>query len=310
MPATPEWRFLEEVRPEPGGLADAQSLPVELPYGLQPRHILRTIEDVQELIHQLNHVLHDSSYDPLEDLLDRASFSGLISRTVANRLAAASQILVVNQFHNGYPDLIRRGAYPHDAVQRGAGLEVKASRSEGSWQSHGPRPGWFVVVQFEIDERSEVARLDRKPTRILAAMLAQLTEADWSWTPARSGRIRSGTASVTSSGKLKLREGAVWVEPEYRSRHEQLISALRLSEVRRVLPARIVDVMSATPGVFTVRELTELLAPQFSLSSAELQGAVRNAISKLRRIGQVLAGSRRGTYRLSARQEGTPGALP
>lgn len=305
MPATPEWPFLEEVRPDPRGLVDAQSLPVELPYGLQPRHILRTIEDVQELLHQLNQVLHESSYEPLEDLLDRASFSGLLSRTVANRLAAASQILVVNQFHNGYPDLIRRGAYPHDAVQRGVGLEVKASRSEGSWQSHGPRPGWFIVVQFEIDERTGIARLDRSPTRVLAAMLARLTEADWSWTPARSGRIRSGTASMTSSGKLKLREGAVWIEPEYRPRHDQLISTLRLSEVRRVLPDRIIDVMSAAPGVFTVHELAEVLAPQFTLSSDEFRGVVRNAVSKLRCSGQVLPGPKRGSYRLPSGSEQT-----
>ena len=298
MSATPEWRFLQEIRPDPRGLVDAQTLSVELPYGLQPWHILRTVEDVQELIQQLNLVLHESSYEPLEDLLDRASFSGLISRTVATRLAAASQILVVNQFHNGYPDLIGSGEYPHDAVQRGVGIEVKASRSEGSWQSHGPRPGWLIVVQFGIDERTDVARLDRNPTRILAAMLARLSEDDWSWTPARSGRIRSGTASVTSSGKLKLREGAVWVEPEYRSRHEQLISSLRLSEVRRVLPDRIVEIMTGVPGVVTVHDLAEMLAPRFAVSSDELRGAIRNAVSKLRRNGQVLAGPKRGTYRV------------
>ncbi|MCY3567629.1 MAG: hypothetical protein OXH38_03315, partial [Chloroflexi bacterium] len=159
-------------------------------------------------------VLHESAYEPLEDLLDRASFSGLISRTITTRLAEArSGSLVVNRYHNGYPDLIPHGRYPNDTVQRGVGLEVKASRSDGSWQSHGPRPGWFIVVQFQIDETESVARLQHEPTRVVAAMLANLGEEDWSWQPARAGRIRSGTASVKASGRLKLRDGAVWIDP-------------------------------------------------------------------------------------------------
>ncbi len=303
MSAAREWRFLEEIRPDPQGLIDTQSLLAELPYGLQPRHILRTIEDVQELISQLNLVLHESAYEPLEDLLDRASFSGLISRTVVNRLAAASQILVVNRYHNGYPDLIRRGEYPQDAVQRGAGLEVKASRSESSWQSHGPRPGWFIVVQFEIDERTEIARLERNPTRILAAMMARLTEDDWSWTPARSGRIRSGTASVTPGGKLKLREGAVWIDPRYRARHAQLTASLQLTELRRALPDHILDTLAGASGFVTVRDLVEVLAPKLSVSSSEFQSAVRSAVSKLKRHGLVVSGPKRGTYRLAPLQQ-------
>lgn len=288
--------FLQEVRPDPDGLVGVQSLPVALPYGLQPRDLLRTVEDVQQLLHRANAVFHDAAYAPLEDLLDRASFSGLISRTVAARLAATSQVLVVNGYHNGYPDLIRIGEYPNDAVQRGVGLEVKASRSEGSWQSHGPRPGWFCVVQFAIDERADLARLDRDPTSIQCAMLAELDEDDWSWTPARSGRIRSGTASVTQSGRLKLREGAVWVAPDYRPRHDELIANLRLAEFRKVAPERIVAVINDSGGAMSARDIAATITQETSVPSEDVLRVVRNALAGLRKDGRIVGGPRRGTY--------------
>ena len=288
--------FLREVRPDPDGLIGAQSLPVALPYGLQPRDVLRTVEDVQRLLHRANAVFHDAAYAPLEDLLDRASFSGLISRTVAARLAAASQILVVNGYHNGYPDLIRMGEYPNDAVQRGVGLEVKASRSEGSWQSHGPRPGWFCVVQFAIDERADLARLDRDPTMIQCAMPAELSEEDWSWTPARSGRIRSGTASVTQSGRLKLREGAVWIDPGYRARHDELIANLRLAEFRHAAPERVLSLIAERRIPTSARDIAGQIAEQIDVPFDDALRVVQRALSSLRKDGRIVSGPKRGDY--------------
>lgn len=291
--------FLREVRPDPGGLVDSQALPVPLPFGLQPRDLLRTVEDVQQLVHRLNLVLHDAAYAPLEDLLDRASFSGLISRTVATRLAAASRILVVNRYHNGYPDLIRTGEYPGNAVQRGVGLEIKASRSEGSWQSHGPRPGWFCVVQFAIDESDEsanLARLDRAPTAIRCAMLAELGEDDWSWTPARSGRIRSGTASVTQSGKLKLRAGAVWIDPGYRERHDALLTQLRTAEFRRIAPQRALVLLATRRVAMSASEVAAELAEEADLPFDDVLRATQSAFASLRKSGQIVRGPERGAY--------------
>ena len=189
MPDSP--RYTELVPAAPEGLVTADLLPNPLPFGLEPRDFLRTVEDVHDLIHRLNTVLHGAHYSPLESLLDPAGFSGLISRTVASRLAAASRRLVVNAYHNGYPDLIVQGKYPLDRIQHGEGLEIKASRSDSNWQSHGPRGGWFVWVQFALDERPEVALFNREPTQIQVVMVAELAVDDWSWQPAAEGRIRS-----------------------------------------------------------------------------------------------------------------------
>ena len=290
-------RVLSPAPPDPAGLVDHSELPEPLPYGLQPRHVLRAIEDVQDLIHQLNVVLHDSAYEPLEDLLDRASFSGLISRTVTTRLAEArSGSLVVNQFHNGYPDLTPKGRYPNDSVQRGIGLEVKASRSEGSWQSHGPRPGWFIVVQFRLDESPELARLEREPTRVQAAMLANLTEQDWSWTPARTGRIRSGTSSVKPSGRLKLREGAVWINPQYETQHRNLLISLLLGEFRRKSTEHVLRRLRDRDGDMSASEIAALVPRDPRIADAAVLAAVRSALTKLRRDGLIVSSSKRGRY--------------
>ncbi len=295
-----EFRFLQPIVPDPAGLIDPTSLPEPLPYGLAPRHILRTVEDVQDLIHQLNSVLQQSSHEPLEDLLDRAAFSGLISRTVAARLAESRPgSLVVNRYHNGYPDLIPKGQYPGDAIQRGIGLEVKASRSEGSWQSHGPRPGWFVVVQFAIDESEAVARLQRLPTVVQAVMMARLTEADWSWTPARANRIRSGTASVKPSGKLKLRRGAVWVAPSFRERHDYLRQSLVASEFRRDLSPRVLELLDTANEVLNAALIRDQIELPSELDEAKALAAVKSVLAKLRQEGRVESSGNRGFYRRS-----------
>jgi hypothetical protein len=217
-------RFLDKVAVDSASMVDPSTLPFALPYGLAPNVFFRTVEDVHDLIHDVNTLLHAKSYRRLEELLDPAGFSGLISRTVAERLSRASRQLVVNQFHNGYPDLLVDGQYPGNSVQRGeGGLEIKASRKSSSWQSHGPRAGWFCVVQFELDEDSAKAVVDRNPTCVRAVMLAELGEADWNWQPAGPGRMRSGTASVKPSGIVKLRAGAVWVDPTYRAAHDAIL---------------------------------------------------------------------------------------
>ena len=309
MPQFPPWRrsspvsteasfhFLQPTPPDPAGIVDHTLLPEALPYGLEPRLVFRSIEDVHDLIHPLNVVLQGASYEPLEDLLDRASLSGLISRTIATRLAEArSGGLVVNQFHNGYPDLIPKGVYPNDAVQRGVGLEVKASRSQGSWQSHGPRPGWFVVVQFKLDESERLARLAREPTPFMAALLANLAEDDWSWTPAQTGRIRSGTASIRSRGRLKLREGAVWVDPTYRQQHEALLSSLALMEYRRLAPERVLAVLLSHSSSMTAAEISALMPMDSRVSESGILASVRSALTNLKRNGLIASPSKRGQY--------------
>lgn len=285
MPATP--RYTELVPSPSEGLVDPASLPRPLPYGLEPRDFLRTVEDVHSLLHQLNTVLHNADYAPLETLLDPAGFSGMISRTVASRLAAASRRLVVNGYHNGYPDLIVEGRYPRDSVAHGEGLEVKASRSAGSWQSHGPRGGWFVFVQFALDQRIDVALFDRDPTQIQAVMVAELVAEDWSWQPAAEGKIRSGTASVVPSGRAKLRAGAVWIAPAYQESHQRLLAKERLDAFRQEADGAVLGVLAGAPDPLTAHQIAESIAPTIGVEPGALISRVRASLSRLKKAGSV-----------------------
>jgi hypothetical protein len=302
-------RYVERPTADPSGLRDDGDLPWPLPYSLKPRDVLRTIEDLYEMLHEVNVRLHDLGYDRLEELLDPAGFSGLVSRSVVDRFERFSRALVRNRYHNGFPDLLPHGAYPGDAVQHGdrGGLEVKASRYETSWQSHGPRGGWFCVIQFDLDREPTKALHDREPTTVRAALVAELKASDWSWQPAREGRIRSGTASIRPSGVAKLRHGAVWVAPSYESAHQDRlrgalldmfgdrVEQLVLDALRGALgplrPAEVVEAVAALPPSDELSELPRLPADA-------IVGRVRSALSRLATSGQV-ARVGRGSYSLS-----------
>lgn len=282
-------RYVERPVADPAGLRDDDALPRELPYNLRARDVLRTIEDLYEMLHEVNLRLHDMGYDRLEELLDPAGFSGLISRSVVDRFERFSRALVRNRYHNGYPDLLPRGAYPGDAVQHGdrGGLEVKASRYESAWQAHGPRAGWFCVVQFDLDGDLTKALLDREPTVVRAALVAELEVNDWSWQPAREGRIRSGTASVRASGEAKLRRGAVWVNPAYEEAHQARLRAALLGAFSAQADELVHSVLSAAGASMRAIEIAEHVAAQAGLPAEALRSRVNAAIKRLIRDGRA-----------------------
>jgi len=289
------------LRPAPSsrhGLRTAAQLPVQLPYHLQCEDIMRLVEDLHRLLHDLNVQLHERGYERLEELLDPAGFSGLISRAAVDRLARQSRNLFRNEYHNGYPDLVPYGVYPANSVQHGTqgGLEVKTSRYETP-QAHGPRAGWFCVVQLEVDKDEAIAIQQRSPTQILAVMIAELAEADWSWAPAGEGRIRSGTANVKPSGAAKLRAGAVWVRPEYEARHQEQLLVARLNLFR----GRAKDVVhtiltdSGTTPLSKV-DIVHLAAKAESIGDpARIRPSVERALRDLRNAGTITRVGR-GTY--------------
>lgn len=283
-------RFIELATTDAAGLRTEDQLPRSLPYFLAPRDVLRCIEDLHQLLHDLNGQLHEKGYERLEELLDKAGFSGLVSRAVVDNIARQARSLSMNGYHNGYPDLVPSGVYPNDKAQHGdqGGLEVKASRSETSWQAHGPRAGWFLVVQFEIDEREDIAKQHREPTRILAAMVAELALDDWAWAPAREGRIRSGTASVKPSGHVKLRSGAVWVEPEYEEKHQRLLLDARLKVFGDSRVELVADYFHATSDEFVrSADVVAALSELHDFEPQQIESRVETAIKKLIRDGRV-----------------------
>jgi hypothetical protein len=282
-------RYIEKAGLDASGLIGPSDLPRALPYNLQPRDFLRMVEDLYQLLHDLNVRLDDRDYDRLEELLDPAGFSGLISRAVVDGVSKFSRALVKNRYHNGYPDLLPARTYPGDSTPHGdrGGLEVKASRSDTSWQSHGPRAGWFCVVQFEIDRDETKAIRDREPTMVRAVMVAELARDDWSWQPAAAGRMRSGTASIKPVGRAKLRAGAVWVDPTYRGAHELRLTTERQAVFGEGAEGIVLEALRQSGRPARAAELAELVGPPAGLQAHDVKSRVTSALGRLVRAGSV-----------------------
>ncbi|MDA8204087.1 MAG: hypothetical protein M0Z49_15285 [Chloroflexi bacterium] len=203
-------RYLE--RP----IADAADLDlaVTLPYGMTAAGILAAITDIYAYIHAVNAASIEHRYDRLEDLMLPASFSGLISELVVRAVARENATGVPGVTRNlrpgGRPDIIPRAMYPGDAVLHGPeGVEVKTSKSATSWQGHSPETGWLMVVQIAVD-RTTAPVYDRVPTTVERVLLAELVEADWTYSGRREGSRRTPTASINPAGRAKLAAGIVY----------------------------------------------------------------------------------------------------
>ncbi len=286
-------RYLRQPAVDPSGLQDPDSLAYPLPYNLRPKDAIRMVEDLYELLHDLNSQLDSKGYDRLEELLDAAGFSGLISRAVCDGLAKFSRELVTNRYPGGYPDLLPKGVYPRDKVQRSekGGLEVKASRQESSWQSHSPRGGWFCVVQFAIDRDEDKAIRDREPTTVQAVMIAPLAEKDWSWQPAGEGKKRTGTASIVPSGRSRLRSNAVWVDPIYADRHQERVFAERKLTFSKEATDRVLAVLRGVGAPMTAMAVAEALSESVGLPPEALKS----------KVGSVLSGLAKSRYAIRTR---------
>ncbi len=284
-------KFFTIAPADPAGLRQPADLPWPLPYHLDTRDVLRLVEDLHRLLHDLNTQLDQRGYEPMERLLDSAGFSGLLSRATADRIARQSRALVLNTYHNGYPDLLPRDTYAGDSVQHGTlgGLEVKASRYESGWQAHGRRAGWFCIVQFHIDLDEAVALRSREPTRVRGVYVAELLEDDWSWQPAGAGRIRSGTASVKPSGMEKLRSGAVWVDPDYDQAHRAKLESLRVNlfDGSRA-DAAVLAAVTAARAALHPTQIADAVAPTVGVTNPRrLDGRVRTTCNRLVVQGQL-----------------------
>lgn len=209
----PSPHFLE--RPV-ADVADADPT-VPLPYGLTHTAVVDAVNDIYAYLHAINRASIDYGYERLDDFMQRAAFSGLLSDLAVRAMATASEHegatpgLRANRRHNGRPDLVPRGAYPGDAVLAGEqGIEVKASRALRGWQGHNIEDGYLMVVQFTPDIDT-MPVYDRAPTVINRVMVARLEQADWTFSGRGAGSRRTPTASVNPSGYTKLIAGSAYL---------------------------------------------------------------------------------------------------
>jgi hypothetical protein len=184
---------------------------IPLPYELRREDFQIAMQDVYDFFHDVNELLSRKGLPRLDDMLRPAAMSGIISDMLTASVAKHSRALVENHFHNGHPDLVLRGVYPHDAVQSGTeGVEIKSTRKSGGVvDTHGARDQWMCVFVYEVDCETEPASA-RRPMRFREVYLAQVKVADFRSNP--RGLLGTRTASLGREGAQKLRSNWVYLD--------------------------------------------------------------------------------------------------
>lgn len=194
-----------------------------LPHGCTVEHVRLAMLEFVEFLKFINTQLRSNRYPRLESFLMPANFSSIVGEFMGAGIPRHCPTLARNQYHNGHPDLIPKGMYPRDSIQRGGdGIEVKASRYTRGWQGHNPENVWLMVFVFDSNTSSHaVIGVSPRPFRFIKVVGALLTMGDWKLSGRSATSRRTITASVTPSGFEKMETNWIYRDPTPPSRRRR-----------------------------------------------------------------------------------------
>lgn len=181
----------------------------ELPFQLRREDFEIAMQDVYDLFFDVNSGLLDKGLERLDDFLRPAIMSGLLSDLLSASMAKHSRALTQNNYFNGHPDLLVKGAYPKDSVKAGTeGVEIKTTRNPGgAVDTHGAREQWMAVFVYRTDNVTEPAR-EREPMTFTEIYLAHVSLDDFRKNP--RGELGTRTATLHREGVAKLRQNWIY----------------------------------------------------------------------------------------------------
>lgn len=183
-----------------------------IPYGCTVRHIQSAMTDFIAFLAFINHQLATKRIQRLESFMMPANFSGLVGEFMNTTIPKYCRTVAKNNYHNGHPDLLPKGMFPHDSKQHGkAGIEIKASRHARGWQGHNAENVWLMVFVFDGNTaRDESLKIAPRPFRFVKVVGAPLKKSDWNFSGRSATSRRTITASVTRSGFDKLERNWIY----------------------------------------------------------------------------------------------------
>jgi hypothetical protein len=149
--------------------------------------------------------LHRKEMASLENTMMQANFSSLVGEMMAARIPKHCPAIVKNRYHNGHPDLLPAGRYPHDAAQHAGsdGIEIKASRYLKGWQGHNAENVWLMVFVFQSGRQGPKTK-ETPAFKFLLVAGALLSKQDWQFSGRSETSRRTITASVKPEGAAKM----------------------------------------------------------------------------------------------------------
>uniref|UniRef100_A0A7C9JEV0 Restriction endonuclease n=1 Tax=Muribaculaceae bacterium Z82 TaxID=2304548 RepID=A0A7C9JEV0_9BACT len=190
-----------------------------LPYNLTVDNFAATMNEVYDFMHDVNTAMVSKGWQRLEDFLDTAAISGMLSSILGYSLASKSRQLIVNACHNGHPDLLPTGIYPNNACHNAEeGVEVKATVNDnGAVDMHGARPAWLCTFVYNFDKNPATPLSQRKPLSFSQIFLAKVELGDFRKN--ERGELGTRTATLSASGLAKYRpEGWLFLDEESRQK--------------------------------------------------------------------------------------------
>lgn len=175
---------------------------VPLPEDLTKEQILEALESTQDFFR----LIRTSSGIILSEIIQANNFSGVVSNVFTKKL---NDVSPYKSYHDQrYPDLM------HET--RNIGLEVKASNKPlKGGEGHNGHSGWHIVVCYQILDNDDIEFVH---VEIADLVGYELPNADWKYQGSKrneNNSQRTETYITTNVGTAKLRDGSVYLNPEY-----------------------------------------------------------------------------------------------
>lgn len=176
---------------------------VPLPMGLANEQIFRALKETQAFF---DNIRERTGID-LSEIIQANSFSGVVSNVFTKMLNDCS---VYHSFSDQrYPDLM------HESLN--IGLEVKASNKPmKGGEGHNGHSGWHIVVCFEVLKNGGIDFSQVEIADLIGYERGQIS--DWKYQGSRRNENdsqRTETYITTDIGTAKLRDGTVYLNPNY-----------------------------------------------------------------------------------------------
>ena len=175
---------------------------VPLPEGLTLESVYRALVKTRDLFS----MIRDKTGVVLSEIIQANNFSGLVSNVFTKMLDGCSPYKAFSD--QRYPDLKNK--------KNGIGLEIKASNKPmKGGEGHNGHSGWHLVVCFVVLESGDI---DFSQVEIANLIGYERKNSDWSYQGSRrnsNNSQRTETYITTNIGTAKLRDGTIYLDPEY-----------------------------------------------------------------------------------------------
>lgn len=191
---------------------------VPLPEDLSNAHIFAAMQKTEEFFA----IIHKRTGINLSEIIQSNNFSGVVSNVFTKMLSDCS--IYHSYSDQKYPDLMH--------AEKNIGLEVKASNKPmKGGEGHNGHSGWHIVVCFEVLEDGNI---EFSQVEIANLIGFECEDSDWKYQGSsrnENDSQRTETYITTKIGTAKLRDGTVYLNPDYvkitaaKRRHRQQLDS-------------------------------------------------------------------------------------